>query len=76
MRRSRVERSGAMTANKQRSLTDFSRTGGTAPDSGAYVGQQAAYDLRIRIPAHWLDTSHWLRCAALEVLDRLLRWKR
>jgi len=59
MRRSRVGRSGAMTANKQRSLTAFSRTGGTAPDSGAHVGQQADYDLRIRIPAHWLDTSHW-----------------
>ena len=58
MRRSRVGRSGAMTANKQRSLTAFSRTGETTLDSGANTGQLVDYDLRIRIPAHWLDTPH------------------
>jgi hypothetical protein len=49
----------ATAANEQRSLTTFSRTGRTTPDTGSNAGQPLDYDLRIRTPAHWPDTFHW-----------------
>jgi hypothetical protein len=42
----------ATAANEQRSLTTFSRTGRTTPDTSSNAGQALDYDLRIRIPAH------------------------
>jgi hypothetical protein len=51
-------RSAAATANKQRSLTTFSQTERTAPDSGGLPGHAVDPDLRIRILAHWLDGWH------------------
>src|SRR5215510_4044737 len=42
-----------------RSLTTFSQTERTAPDSGAQPGLPVDTDLRIRILAHWADGWHW-----------------
>jgi hypothetical protein len=41
------------------SLTAFSQTGRTAPDSGGQPGQPTDPDLRIRILAYWMDGWHW-----------------
>jgi hypothetical protein len=43
--------SAATATNKLRSLTAFSRTGRTTPDSDALRGQLMDHDLRVRIPA-------------------------
>jgi hypothetical protein len=41
------------------SLTAFSRTERTTPDSGGQPGRRADSDLRLRTVAHWPDTWHW-----------------
>jgi hypothetical protein len=48
----------AEAASKRRSLTTFSRTGRTTPDTGANAGQPVDHDLRIRTMAHWPDTLY------------------
>ncbi len=42
----------------QRSLTAFSRTDRTRPDSGGQPGNLPDPDLRIRTLAHWPDRPH------------------
>jgi len=44
---------------RQQSLTDFSQTDRTVPDSGAQAGHPADPDLRFRTVAYWMDVSHW-----------------
>jgi hypothetical protein len=43
---------------KQGSLTAFSQTDRTAPDSGGQPGLRTDPDLRLRILAHWTDARH------------------
>jgi hypothetical protein len=44
---------------RQRSLTGFSQTDRTVPDSGGQPGHPADPGLRTRILTRWPDASHW-----------------